>query len=333
VFGVEFLRIHQLDVTSVSFSATINKAETTSRRLSVFMQLVPGLTRVILSPSIQKMDQNSESNNCTEVFIVDNQTAAATELLKEILSMLSLSIQSLYGSKKGGLLTAKPATNETLQRNRAKMLFVEAAKEYAPIMLQVVSMLEKPVDACKKANASANSNASQTTVHDDSHEHPRSDTVERKRTDSSDKDWVDVSRDTADVPPATSSPLASPSKTSGPIPKTVILPKLPPPGRKCFNDLVSSQDIALYAVSRLVAQAMKYGGGEASTAVWRVIISSLSNDDGLSDSKENGASSDDCITGIKPGTSWSKQTLCHLVSLVSFGVPHCHATALHRTNT
>jgi hypothetical protein len=44
------------------------------------------------------------------------------------------------------------------------------------------------------------------------------------------------------------------------------------------DDLISVKDMALNAASRLVVQAMIYGGGEASTGVWRSVITSLSDD-------------------------------------------------------
>ena len=165
----------------------MNKAEATSRRLSIFTQLIPGITYLLLSPSIQR-DSGA--------FNVSHETAFAATTLKEILSMLSLSIQSLYGSKKGGLLTTKPGSNESQQRNRAKMLFISASKEYAPILLQVVIMLEDPIRACKKQDISQDTasehstsslNESQSAVTD-----TQNDLLQRKRTDSSDKDWVSV---------------------------------------------------------------------------------------------------------------------------------------------
>lgn len=298
------------------FSAATNKAETISRRLSVFMQLIPGITQLILSPSMQQ----AGAEIC---FTISSQTIVASELLKEILSMLSLSIQSLYGSKKGGLLTAKPGSNEATQRNRAKTLFVEAAKEYAPIMLQVASMLENPITTCRKENSRAHSSSSNGMTLDKGKDflvddepinghQPR--TVERKRTDSTDRDWVDVH---SPEPADGSSGIAPPQLT---IPKNESIRELHLSGQKCLNNLISCQDVAFYAVSRLVAQAMKYGGGEASTAVWRAIISSLSFED---DEENEATPSHANINGqfsststIKPGKTWSKETLCHVVALV-----------------
>ena len=310
----------------------MTKAETMSRRLSVFTQLIPGMTRLLLSPSIQRKEYQISSD---EAFIVTDETAFAAAALKEILSMLSLSIQSLYGSKKGGLLTVKPGSNEVLQRTRAKALFVSAAKEYAPIMLQVVSLLEKPVEACRLHDSAM---TSQLTAYEQSKaSSPESqstdldippDTVQRERTDSTDKDWVDVHHSPKMEPAAgellsdvTLSPLISPSKANGPkTNKESLNPK-----RQCYNDFVSCQDIALYAVSRLVAQAMKYGGGEASTSVWRVIICALSNPNDTSRKEEDVALSctgegvcaenDSSATKLVDSLS-SKKTLCHLVALV-----------------
>lgn len=322
--------IHQYQC--YDFSVTITKAETMSRRLSVFTQLIPGMTRLLLSPSIQRKDCQISSD---EAFIVTTETAFAAASLKEILSMLSLSIQSLYGSKKGGLLTVKPGSNEVLQRTRAKTLFVSAAKEYAPIILQVVSLLEKPVEACRlhdsamtlqitsSEQSKASSPESQTTDLD-----IPPNPVQRERTDSTDKDWVDVHHSPKVEPTegelpsdVTLSPLISPSRSNAPKTNEESLN----PRRQCYKDFVSCQDIALHAVSRLVAQAMKYGGGEASTSVWRVIICGLSNPEDTSRKEEDVALSgtgegvcaenDSSATKLVDSLS-SRNTLCHLVALV-----------------
>jgi hypothetical protein len=276
-------------------STTINKAETTSRRLSLFMQLIPGIARVILSPSIPY-----------------RQKLVSAEILKGILSMLSLSIQSLYGNKKGGLLTSKPGSNEAAQRNRAKGLFVDAAKEYSPVLLQVVLMLQEPIDVSKmlSANSTAQLYASseQSTA---SNANAPADTIERIRTDStSDKDWVDVHADADDLSPD----ATSPTKPAGSKANGSHQSEQQHPSRKIYTDLVSCQDIALYAVSRLVAQAMKYGGGEASTIVWRVIVGALSIED--TPNSERNDIADALKPTTKPKNTSSKQTLCHLVALV-----------------
>lgn len=240
------------------------------------MQLIPGIIFSILSPSIKPSDAGS--------FVVSDQTAIASGLLKDILSMLSLSIQSLY--KKGGLLSTKPGSSETVQRQRAKTVFAQAAKEYAPILLHVVSMLERPIKACKN-NAGASSTGSKQPE------------VERTRTDSTDKDWVEVHSE--DIP-------------------SVVLVKaatgVPSSGQKAYSDLISCRDMALYAISRLIAQAMKYGGGEASTSVWRVIIGTLSIDEGIASSE----SDKDGHTTTKDIDPRSKETLCHLIALVSISI-------------
>jgi len=77
--------------------------------------------------------------------VITNRTALAVDTLKELLTLLSLSIQALYGSKKGGLLSAKASTKGGVQLNRAKQVFVSGAKKYVPILLQVVSMLDEPI--------------------------------------------------------------------------------------------------------------------------------------------------------------------------------------------
>ena len=283
------------------------------------MQLTPGIARSILSSSMKQ--------SAVETFTISPRAIVASELLKEILSMISLSIQSLYGSKKGGLLIAKPGSNESTQRGRAKTLFVEAAREYSPIMLQVASMLEKPIATVRQEIAKANSNSShqmtivkvKDSLTDDgasvNGHQPR--TVERKRTDSTDRDWVDVhspepvdcSHDSAPPPPI--------------IPKNESISELQVSGHKCLNNLISCQDVMFYAVSRLVAQAMKYGGGEASTNVWRNIISSLAFEgDEETEATQPHAEVNGqhrSMSTNKPDEMWSKETLCHVVALVRVG--------------
>ena len=104
-----------------------------------------------------------------------------------------------------------------------------------------------------------------------------------------------------------------------------------------FDDLCACQDMALYSVSRLVAQAMKYGGGEASTAIWRSVVSSLSgnglfpsaqtNEPNATSSEANG---DEAPT---PGKDLSKSSLCHLAALVlsKFARHHDHRLETYRS--
>ena len=136
-----------------------------------------------------------------------------------------------------------------------------------------------------------------------------SEPILRKRSDSTDKDWVDIPSSTGDIHPddaGTALPVAvvrvqQPSTSrrfSAAIPLRQTTSLSDPRQASAANvleghdpakylelsleqcvhdDLTSVQDMVLYAVSRLIAQAMMYGGGEASTAVWRSVITSLSD--------------------------------------------------------
>jgi len=102
--------------------------------------------------------------------------------------------------------------------------------------------------------------------------------------------------------------------------------------------------MALYAVSRLVAQAMKYGGGEASTAVWRSVIASLSGNsllksETINDDKSMAPELKDEGDTVKTAqltkteTTLSKSTLSHLGALVlsKFARHHDHRLETYRS--
>lgn len=361
------------------------RAESISRRLSAFMPLVPGISLSLLSSSISRKDSNDDQMGAK--MKVTDDTALAVDTLKQLLSMLSLAIQALYGSKKGGLLSAKAGTKGGVQLNRAKKIFVSGAKEYVPIMLQVVLMLDEPIQLSrhlvgnKGQSSQSNSNSNQERS-------PRlpskslqcrrrnslgdlplpisiSKPLQRERTDSPDKDWVEVQN--SPNPSATGDPL-----TSNDVPTTLTMSPLTTSSNADENakskgvleqsicdDLCSCQDMALYAVSRLVAQAMKYGGGEASTAVWRNIVASLSGNSlfpsmappekkvvaeaaptapeakiGDTLTLPLGESLKDHIPpSLEPEKTLSKSTLCHLAALVlsKFARHHDNRLATYRS--
>lgn len=315
----------------------------------MFMPLVPGLSFSLLSSSFFNTEDQKDLTDSLEKLSITDATVLAADTLKEILSMLSLSIQALYGSKKG-LITSKPGSKGGVHLNKAKVLFVSAAKEYTPTLLQVVSMLDGPIQQCRHVRAIKRSSQSQhvqlSSLNEDlskvsidenhtSDVDPSSDSIQRIRTDSSDKDWVDVSAPKAEpsvgdellvddvlsplsspVPPEQSKNVGSASNKETSNRSTTTLEQ------SVYSELGSCQDIALYAVSRLVAQAMKYGGGEASTAVWRVIVSALS------DSVDKSSLPPDEKSRVKPATkdpdkTFFQSTLCHLAALVS-SISLCH---------
>ena len=303
----------------------IRRAEATSRRLSTFMALVPGISLSLLSPS------EGES------MIISSETAVAAEMLKDLLTMLSHSIQALYGSKKGGLLAHTPGSKSGAQLAKAKNLFVAAAKEYAPYLLKVVMMLIGPIrESRKRTKAKPSAIDEQGTLDIDVKrvEQPTSES-RRDRSDSvlSEKDWVDVNQSTKErssTEESFSKKLLSSEKSSSESSKNESLEQ------KVFRNLSSCQDIALYAVSRLVAQAMKYGGGEASTTVWRVVVSALSEND-----DSNGLDINEVVSATLKkdageeaiGKQLSKPTLCHLTALVlsKFARHHDRHSSSHRS--
>jgi len=342
------------------------RAESISRRLSAFAPLVPGLALSLLSSSVCRNGPNDDQMGAK--MIITDKTALAVDTLKELLTLLSLSIQALYGSKKGGLLSAKAGTKGGVQLNRAKKVFVSGAKEYVPILLQVVSMLDEPIQLSRHlVGSKGRLNATQqeeqtktpsaerrTSVEADRPSEP----IQRNRTDSSDKDWVDVHHSPKLEPPATGDLPSSdyvfpPLSTSTPpsisstvdsAAKSAESRNGPSLEQSVYDDLCSVQDMALYAVSRLVAQAMKYGGGEASTAVWRSVIASLSGNSlfqsvPMNDTKymaletKDGEETLENIGLTKTETTLSKSTLSHLGALVlsKFARHHDHRLETYRS--
>ena len=260
------------------------RAESISRRLLAFAPLVPGFALSLLSPSIQRLGQEGG-------ITVTEDTKLAVDTLKQLLSILSLSIQAIYGSKKGGLLSSRSGSSSggNAQIDRAKRIFVAGAKEYVPYLLQVVVSIHDPVQLCRESlkknrsrvNSEENSTASRSSETDSS----------EKSSTGTDRDWVNVE-----------GPPESPTR-SDPNGREQL-------AKKVLSELSSCQDIALYAVSRLLAQAMKYGGGEASTAVWRCVISALSTD--ISFSPLQSVRREGEVEDTSPSTS----ILCHLAALV-----------------
>lgn len=258
------------------------RAESISRRLLAFTPLVPGLALSLLSPSIQRIGRETGIS-------VTEDTKLAVDTLKQLLSILSLSIQAIYGSKKGGLLSFRSGSSSggNSQIDRAKRIFVTGAKEYVPYLLQVVVSIQDPMQLCRqslKKNRSRvnseNSTASPSSEMDSS----------EISSTGTDRDWVNVE--------GPESLMRSDSNGGEQLAKKVL------------SDLSSCQDIVLYAVSRLLAQAMKYGGGEASTAVWRCVTAALTTDTSFTPLQSVSGEGD------VEDTSQSTSILCHLAALV-----------------
>ena len=325
------------------------RAESISRRVSSFMPLVPGIAISLLSSSLNRNGSNGSKTKMT----ITNDTVVAVDTLKNLLSMLSLAIQALYGSKKGGLLSARTGTKSggQAQLNRAKKIFVSGAKEYAPILLQVVSLLAEPIklsrQLAKKQSKDKKQHEKTKLERQTSDASQPSEPIPRKRTDSSDKDWVDVphspsnedrlpSEDTISSSPKISKDATSSKKTMEETKNKSSIEQ------SVYDNLSSIQDMALYAVSRLIAQAMKYGGGEASTAIWRSVLTILSDSNltvTAASSNENKPIStkesdgEDVLTPVKAEETLSKPTLCHLSALVlsKFARHHDHRLETYRS--
>ncbi|KAL3806036.1 hypothetical protein ACHAXA_005246 [Cyclostephanos tholiformis] len=329
-------------------SVTSTRVESISRRLSAFMPLIPGVAQSLLSPSIIRNDANSDQPEAR--MIITAETSLAVDMLKQILSMLNLAIQALYGSKRGGLLGAKSNAKGQDKLHRAKTIFVSGAQEYVPILLQIVSLVGEPIHWSKEHlndkmqeeelsfGASPERRINNTTQ--------PTEPILRNRTASTDKDWVDISSSTSDLPDVTATTPSIPSDDSAakPLSKISSLPmhdtaashseklvgaeNLELRLAQCVhNDLTSVQDLALYAVSRLVAQAMMYGGGEASTAVWRSIISGCREVTNVHRTLTNEEDSN------KSEMTLPKSTLCHLAGIVlsKFARHHNHRLETYRS--
>ncbi len=331
----------------------MKKAESISSRLSMFMPLVPGISLALMSPLFQTNECLAGSDSSTSLSITEARALAASSL-KELLSMLSLSIQSLYGSKKG-LINPKSGAKGSLHLSKVKSLYLSAARDYVPILLHIVSMLHRPLEVCRTAKAnkrlskstlqlsSLNEDISNTTV-DESQScevFPSTDSIQRQRTDSSDKDWVDVAAPKIEGVLGTEGESLTPTQSPHPphdYKKNITTKSNVDSNNSAsleqtiISELGSCQDIALYAASRIVASAMKCGGGEASTTVWRIIISTLNDYSGnSSDGKEvhflsdlgstdlAGPKGNEMTKNASPENinPFYKSTLCHLAALVS----------------
>ena len=327
------------------------------------MPLLPGVAQSLLSPSMLRIDPNDDQTQAR--MAITDETCLAVDMLKQLMSMLSLAIQALYGSKRGGLLGSKSNAKGGDQSLRAKRVFVSGAKEYVPILLQVVSLLDEPITWSKKHLNDKIQHKVQT------YGAPAekrivtaaqpSEPILRKRTDSTDVDWVDIPSSTVDIhhdlavipPPnqrcaSSATPLSQ--TTSPSIPRQASAATLlerhdsskfsEPSLEQCVHDdLISVQDMTLYAVSRLVAQAMMYGGGEASTAVWRSVITSLSDKSYTLSAPVHGKGKNDhhVLTNaeapIKSENTLPKSALCHLAALVlsKFARHHDHRLETYRS--
>ena len=253
------------------------RAESIAKRLSAFMPLLPGIVQSLLSASVRKTDPIVD--HVVVNLIITDEAALAVGAVKHLLTLVNLALQALYGSKKGGLVKARGDAKSGVQNmNRAKAVFVSGAKEHAPILLQVAALLSEPIQLIKarldkRQYLSGQGNASSL----------QSEPTQRERVDSTDKDWVDVNYSSSidpipkvDIPNEAPSGLTMPPLIPNDDNRSAICIEIGPRPEQCvYNHLCSIQDMALYAVSRLIAQAMKYGGGEASTAVWRTVVAAL----------------------------------------------------------
>lgn len=298
------------------------RAESIAKRLSAFMPLLPGIVQSLLSASVRKTDPIVD--HIVVNLIITDEAALAVGALKHLLTLVNLALQALYGSKKGGLVKARGDAKSGVQNmNRAKAVFVSGAKEHAPILLQVAALLSEPIQFIKarldkRQYLSGQGNASSL----------QSEPTQRERVDSTDKDWVDVNYSSSidpipkvDIPNEAPSGLTMPPLIPNDDNRSAICIEIGPRPEQCvYNHLCSIQDMALYAVSRLIAQAMKYGGGEASTAVWRTVVAALPTSKFAPSTDMNGNNSSDATANkVAPRydeKALTSSTLCHLAALV-----------------
>jgi hypothetical protein len=281
------------------------------RRISAFMPLVLGVVQSLLSPSMMK--NVSDSDPLQGKFVVTDATAHAVDMLKQLLTTLSLAIQSLYGSKAG----EKPESTGDDQLQRRNKVFIVAANEYVPILLQIAMLLD--VNQKQFYDNRQSKDQSNRTKTDETHE-------PSVIPDSTDVDWVDISFATDDIISENSAKSSAPSLA--PAVDGKLLERRDSL-HDIQHDLSSVHEMAIYAASRLVAQTMMYGGGEASTGIWRSIITSLS-DKTYTLSGPSGPANDmnHALTNSEPPTKSLKTSqlpiLCHLAALVlsKFGRHH-----------
>jgi hypothetical protein len=316
------------------------------------MPLFPGLAQSLLSPLIIRNDAKYDLPGVN--FVVTAETTLAVNMLKQILSMLNLAIQALYGSKRKGLHGSISNAKGGDKVHSDKTIFVSGAKEYVPILLQVVSMLVEPVHLSKaflhkkmQEHEQSRGASSERMINNTTQP---TEPILRSRTDSTDKDWVDIPSSIGDHhdDARTTSSISNDNYAAKPL-HQITSSSIPThsiaashaekeslvSGRKSelslaqciYDDLSSLQDLSLYAISRLVAQAMMYGGGEASTAVWRSIIT------GCREAKNDHFMLTTEDAPLKSETTLPKSTLCHLAALVlsKFARHHNHRLETYRS--
>eukprot|EP00978_Attheya_sp_CCMP212_P007094 scaffold16529_cov48-Attheya_sp.AAC.4 len=143
------------------------------------------------------------------------------------------------------------------------------AKEFIPSLITVAMLLDEAIHKWKELTNQEGNELSYFDVgssvneRDPPKNRPIKETISRRKY--SDLDWIDVSSDGSDAASVVNSSDTPSNPHATQNPSSAVLSRL-----------VSCQDIVLRIKSELLFSAMNTGGGEASTIVWRSVVSSLS---------------------------------------------------------
>ena len=204
---------------------------------------------------------------------------ASVDALSELVSAVALSFRHLIGSGGiGGVGALSGASSSSSGRGDGGPAST-AARETLPSLLMCAALIDGPARVANAAKARDGATASSISM-------PAASTLTavvplspggRARVDS-DTSWEKVEEGSLEI-------------ASDPAPNAAM----PAPARKALpslTKLASSQSVLLHIAATLVLDAMATGGGEASTAVWRVAVEALSSFGGDFDHRDKSGGKD-----------------------------------------
>lgn len=281
--------------TSGRSDSSRSYADLLAHRLRVMMPLLPGLVVSLVShpADLNKVDQKSS---------VD---ANGVAVLTELLTAVAASFRRVFGTLTQSAMAQVRRTHMKGRNTAMHSTVVKAAKEYVSHLLMVAVLLESHIEARRR------SSTKRKTVVVLKSPIPGA----RQRSDS-DVSWVEVSASQHDT--ASIDNLLNMSLTRE------------DPEDELLTKLSDCQFLVEMTLTDLILSAMKLGGGEASTIIWRVVVATLKDsimygallslpddsDEGAPSEKDSTTSQAGSATTEESGERLARNLLCRVAAIV-----------------
>ena len=221
-----------------------------SHRIRVFMHLFRGLVASLTCPLVGMIGAGN-----TNIVVPDTIESVILKRIVGTLSSLIFAVTSMFQHLQGLIGERSLTTNSTNTRSMALKATVKAAKSAVPPLLVAVTLLDE---------LQKNESIKGGTITFPSSDCSDGDAGNKRSRSASDASWVDVTP--SPTPSYVTSPVFNAADVGTENGSTI---------ERYRKILLRNREELMRAAGTLVWRAMLSGGGEASTMIWRLIISTL----------------------------------------------------------